>query len=91
MSLQKDPPKFGVGDRVIFLGSAMSCYGTNKRSDKYIGTTVTIKERHPTGHPYAYIFKEFGQEYFFSENCFEVVLPDLPEFEASGLIEALLF
>lgn len=85
------PPKFGVGDKVVFLGGNKSCYGQNKRSDKYIGTIVTIKERHQTGYPYAYIFKEFDSGFYFSEDCFELMSLELPEFETSGSLDALLF
>lgn len=87
--MKREPPKFNVGDRVLFLGTEKSCYGINHRSDKYMGDVVTIKERHPTGYPYAYIFKEFDCGYFFSENCFEFVVFDLPEFEANSSIEDL--
>lgn len=85
----RQPPKFNVGDRVVFLGSERSRYGRNSKSDKYIGDVVTVKERHPTGYPYAYTFKEFGHEYFFSEDCFEFVVFDLPEFEVNTSITDL--
>lgn len=86
----KGPPMFDVGDKVIFLGSEKSCYGVNHSYDNHIGDVVTIEERHPTGYPYAYIFKESGSGYFFSENCFKsVVLVDLPEFEVNRSIEDL--
>lgn len=84
--MNKQPPKFSIGDRVLFLGSEKSCYGINHGSDKYIGTVVTIKCRHRNAHPYAYTFEEFSVNYYFSENCFEFVIFDLPEFEVNKCI-----
>ena len=84
------PPKFSVGDRVLFLGAENSRYGKNRNSDVYKGSVVTIKERHPTGYPYAYTFVEFEVNFYFSENCFEFpFISDLPEFEANFSIEDL--
>lgn len=88
--MNKQPPKFNVGDRVLFLGSEKSCYGINHHSDVHKGSIVTIKERHPTGYPYAYLFVEFDRGFYFSENCFEFAfIADLPEFEANFSIEDL--
>ena len=88
----KKPPLFTVGDTVLFLGGNKSLYGKNYSAKRYSGQIVTITDIHHNAYPYAYIFKEFGQPYWFSENCFERIAPvDLPEFEASGNIEAILF
>lgn len=91
--MKKRPARFSSGDNVLFRGSEYSCYGNNKKSDKYIGQIVTIKNIHPTGYPYAYTFKEFEADirsaYWFSESCFEEVVIELPEFEAEGSLELL--
>lgn len=86
----RQPPMFDIGDKVIYLGSEESCWGINHRYDKYIGNIVTISDRHPTGYPYAYSFKESRSGYFFSENCFKsAVVVDLPEFEVNKSIDDL--
>ena len=88
----KKTPLFSVGDTALFLGGDKSLYGKNNRAKRYSGQTVTIADIHQNAYPYAYIFKEFESPYWFSENCFERIAPvDLPEFEASGNIEAILF
>ena len=85
--------KFKVGDRVMFLGSEKSRYGENNLSNEFIGSIVTIKAIHSEIYPDAYLFEEFEREYhtryWFSENCFEMTLPDLPEFEPSCELDFL--
>lgn len=85
--MARSSAKFSVGDTVLFLGSSQSRYGSNSSSDKYIGWHVTISQVHRSADPHAYTIKEFdedyGFEFWFSENCFEMIaLPELPEFEA---------
>lgn len=89
--MKKRPPMFAKGDRAIFLGSSDSCYGENPRSAKYIGEVVTIKDIYPGAHPYAYLFQEFGETFWFSEDCFDpMVLPELPEFVAAQSLDMLI-
>lgn len=80
--------KFSVNDSVLFLGTKRSAYGHNCSLDKYIGDIVTIKDVHNIADPPAYTFKE-SRGYWVSENCFERVCLDLPEFEACGALDEL--
>lgn len=83
-------PKFKSGDTAIFLGSTNSRYGHNRYADKYVGSLVTIKSRHPDVHPYAYRIEEFCRDYWFEERCFDMVAPELPDFVADMELDMLL-
>lgn len=91
--MERQPARFASGNEVLFRGPQYSCYGVNNKAKKYAGKIVTIKNIHPSGYPYAYTFEEFESEirseYWFSEGCFEEVVMELPEFEASGSLELL--
>lgn len=84
--------KFNVGDRLVFKGSVDSYYGRNPRFDNFIGKFVTISDTYFGGsHPNAYLIMESDERFWLSEDCFEDILPDLPEFEASCELNKLLF
>lgn len=83
-------PKFKSGDTAIFLGSTNSRYGHNRYADKYVGSLVTIKSRHPNVNPYAYTIEEFSRDYWFEERCFDMVAPELPDFVAEMELDVLL-
>ncbi len=89
----RKPLKFAEGDKVIFKGSESSYYGHNSRADMFIGGLVTIVGTYNEGGPNAYLFGEFNEQFWFDEGCFDFFLPDmpdLPEFDASSSLDALL-
>ena len=82
----REDAKFCEGEMALFLGSDKSFYGRNKSMNKYDGEYITIGQVHKTANPVAYTIyefeKEYGFDYWVSENCFEKVeLPELPEFD----------
>ena len=83
-------PKFKSGDTAIFLGSTNSRYGHDRYTDKYVGSLVTIKMKHPAVRPYAYTIEEFSPDYWFEEICFDMVAPELPDFVADMELDILL-
>ena len=78
--------KFRVRDEVIITDVKKCAWGSNKHMEAMIGSVVTIasaywsdgKQRH------YYKLREDSGGWTWDDSCFEINIPDLPEFDVSG-------
>ena len=78
--------KFRVGDEVVITDVKQCACGNNKHMEAMIGSVVTIasvcwsegKQRH------YYKLRNDKGEWTWDDSCFEMNIPDLPEFDISG-------
>lgn len=79
--------KFRIGEEVAITGVKKCAWGSNKHMDSMVGSVVTIASVNwsESKQKHYYKLREDNGGWTWDDSCFEKNIPDLPEFDISGV------
>lgn len=79
--------KFRVGEEVVITDVKKCAWGSNKHMESMVGSVVTIASAYwsDTKQKHYYKLREDTAGWTWDDSCFEKNIPDLPEFDISGV------
>ena len=77
--------RYRIGDEVRITGVKKCAWGSNRHMEELIGSVQTITSVNWSADKQIYYYKLRGDGgWTWDESCFDVAIPDLPEFDVSG-------
>lgn len=77
--------KYRVGDMVVITDVKKCAWGSNSRMEAMIGSTMRVRSVYWSEEKQRHYYKLIGDGgWTWDDSCFDICVPELPEFDVSG-------